>query len=394
VGSEVYDLVSGQSGGVAVLAHVVGLGFGAAVALGMKAAGLDRKLVATDEVSRAPAALTRSYARDVEAGHEALARGDREAARTLFDQARLADPNDSDALRALLAMDLEQGRRTQALPMLERVVQALLRSRQVDEAAQVVRSSLPPLRPGELRAGFALLVVKSLGSSLPRDLVRSLWLRAAEEPGPQAAMAWLTAAELALEVRDVEGAHDALTKVDPTGQAPAFVQRIERAHAKLQGLGARLAAPEEDVAAAPPPMLARKRQTIPVSLLTARTEGLSLQPQSGQARLVQLHDLKAVGAGYVTTRDLRRVLVVFLVLDWGSAQKPALMLRLDSDTGGVEKLRPGVDPKQAYLQFLGWLAQKSGAVALPDAARLASGELPFCADAAALEQALFAPLER
>lgn len=86
------------------------------------------------------------------------------------------------------------------------------------------------------------------------------------------------------------------------------------------------------------------------------------------------------------------MLVVFLVLEWGSRDTPALILRFDSDTGAVERLRPGVSPREAYLQFLTWLLQQSGALALPSAEKLASGALPFCVDVSTLEDALFSSL--
>jgi hypothetical protein len=136
-------------------------------------------------------------------------------------------------------------------------------------------------------------------------------------------------------------------------------------------------------------VLSRQRQTIAISLLAARADGLTVQPRSGQARVVPLTELRAVAAGYVPMRDLRRVLVVFLVLDWGAPGRPGLLLRLDSDTGGVEKLRPGVAPATAWREFLSWVVPRSGALPLPDAERLERGDLPVGADAEALELALF-----
>jgi hypothetical protein len=226
-------------------------------------------------------------------------------------------------------------------------------------------------------------------------MAHALWLRAGDEPGPAAPLAILTAVELALQAHEVEEATAALRRLYALSANNAgFRERVDRARKRLRELGGRFGEvdPEqplsEEVAV---PVLARRRQTMPVAVVGVEGEGLLLQGQSGAARLVQLADLKCVAAGFVSSRDLRRVLVVYLILDWGAAGRPALMLRLDSDTGAVEKLYPGQDARAAWLRFIATLTA-SGAFALPDAARLKSGQLPFCADLETLEESLFGAL--
>jgi membrane associated rhomboid family serine protease len=387
VGFEGLELLAGTTQGAGVLAHLVSLGFGVGAAVVTRAAGLDRRLSETDQ-----AAARKAAHRELRLGYGALASDDRRTARAHFERARFTDPSDPDAMAALLSLELEAGQRQAALKVFEPLVQTLLRHDRAGPAAEVVTRSMPPLLARDLSVGLALELASTLGPSFEPELTRSLWLRGGEAPGEEGALALVTATELALNAREVGAATTALRKVDPTNLSPQLVQRLQRAEERLLQLGAQLVREPPGQSAPKRPSLARKRQTLQVMVLSARTEGVTVQPQSGQVRVVTLAEVKGVAAGYVPTRDLRRVLVAFLVLDWGSASKPALMLRLDSDTGAVELLWPQASPGDAYLQFLTWVVQQSGATALPSADRLASGTLPFCVDVSTLEEALFSPL--
>jgi hypothetical protein len=135
--------------------------------------------------------------------------------------------------------------------------------------------------------------------------------------------------------------------------------------------------------------VAQQRQVLQVVIAAARAEALAVQPLSGQPRVLKLGEIKAVAAGGLTTAEGRKVLVVYLVLAWGDAATPARMLRFDSHSGGVERLRPTVPPREAYLQFLAWVLDQSGAVALPTRERVVQGEVSTFGDLEALERALF-----
>jgi membrane associated rhomboid family serine protease len=381
-GGEVFDLVTGSSPGVAVLAHVVGLGFGAAVALGMRWGGLDRELVATDEAS---SSLEPSYSQGVLDGTRLLAQGELAQARSHFEAARAASATDVDALWGLFELEVRERRPSAATPHLERVVQVLLSQRLPEQGRDYFVAGWKSLKPHDLRPGFALLVGKALGTLLPSAVALGVWLRAGAEPGPSAAFAKLNALELCLEAHDVTLGRTLASQLKGLGPlAPAMRERVEVAEARLAQLDE---GPSDELEPVPP--LAVSRQCFEASVTSARVDGLGLALRTGEARMVTMGELKAVGAGYVAGADLRRVLVAFLVLDWGGPGRPAVLVKLDSDTGGVERLRPHSPPKEVWLQFLPWLADKAGAVALPSRAQLASGALPFCADVSALEAALF-----
>jgi hypothetical protein len=84
--NDVMALATGSHPGVAVLAHVVGIGFGVGVALVMRLAGMDKELVATDEAS---SSLVMSYSSDVEEAQRLLAKGDLVGARRHFEHRSL-----------------------------------------------------------------------------------------------------------------------------------------------------------------------------------------------------------------------------------------------------------------------------------------------------------------
>jgi membrane associated rhomboid family serine protease len=180
--TQLFDLLTGGTPGVAVLAHVVGFGFGAGVALVMKVAGLDRTLVGTDEASLT--SLRPSVLSEVEEAQAALQRGDAESARERYEAARQRSPHDVDPLHGLYWLELQAGRTTQAMQHLERLTQLLLRTSQHERARDTVLSAWSSFKPNDFRPVFALQVVNGLGEALPRDVRRRLWARGADEPGP------------------------------------------------------------------------------------------------------------------------------------------------------------------------------------------------------------------
>ncbi len=376
--TQLFDLVTGGTPGVAVLAHVVGFGFGAGVALAMKAAGLDRTLVGTDEATLT--SLRPSMLKEVEEAQAAQQRGDLESARGLYEAARRAAPQDVDPLFGLYWLELQAGRLPQAMQHLERIVQLSLRTGQVERAREAFSSAWSSFKPSDFRPVFALQVVKALGDALTREQRRRLWARGGDEPGPLAADATLNAAELAMEARDFDDAEALLRQTATLSRGRAIDERVARLRDRL---------PREAPA---PRLVAQQRQVMPVAIAAARADALAVQPVSGQPRSLKLGQIKAVAAGLVMVAQSggkQKVLVVYFVLAWGDAVTPAQLLRFDSQTGGVDRLRPGVPPRDAYLQFLAWVLDQSGAVALPDRERLLKGLVPTHADLAELERALF-----
>lgn len=234
---EVSTLLAGTQGSVAVLAHVVGVFFGMGVALVMKLAGLDRALLATDELGP-PTGLSQSFAREVELGHEALSRGDRGAAREHFERALERDHNDTDALTVLMGMELRDGERRRAAGLLERAVSAFIQQRLLDRAAEPLFEGLQRLKVTELTPAFALFAVQSLDPQLPPEMRVSLWVRAGAHPGPDGLQANLTGIELALEARDVDAAREVLGRLTQGQYPPQVARQVWRARERLQQLEA------------------------------------------------------------------------------------------------------------------------------------------------------------
>jgi membrane associated rhomboid family serine protease len=390
-GDQVLELVTDASPGVAVLAHVAGLGFGAAVAGLMKLSGADRELVATDE---ADGRLLPSYTREVQEANEALARGDAQRARELYELARASDSNDVDALWGLASLDLREQRKPQALAHLERLLAQLGRTGQREQAKDAARFIVEATQPGEVRPALALAVVKHLGLDLARPTARRWWGRAAEGTGAPGAMAAVHAATLALDAGDLDEAQALLGRLDPTALSPELQGNLAAARRRLPASGGAGAAGASSPSPAPQPVLAARRQVLPAALLTARTDGLAVQLRSGPQRVLQLTAVKAVAAGYLATGPLQRRATVLVLLDWGGPDRPAVLLQIDEASGGVERLRPQAEPAQACFEFAVWLAQKAGVPALPSLERLRRAEGPFCADAAALCAATFEPSRR
>jgi hypothetical protein len=76
-------------------------------------------------------------------------------------------------------------------------------------------------------------------------------------------------------------------------------------------------------------------------------------------------------------------------LSWGAANLGPLVLRLPSHLLGLHQMFPGMPARQAYVQLLGQLLEKTGAAALPDRDKLSRGEFPLYSSLAALEAAYY-----
>lgn len=408
-GGEVLDLATGASHGVAVMAHVAGCLFGAVVALGMKAAGLDKSFVASDEVSDP---LAPSFHEEIVQANEALARGDRQAARYAYEEARRRRPNDLDAELGLMQLDFSEGFRSRGGQRLERVFQTLIRANERTRAVQVFVGAWQSLQPGDLRPAFAFQLLRTLTTSdVPRETLRRLAREAASESGTTEVPALLRAAELALDARDVDDAADSLRRVRATKAiAPEFVGKLTALEARVQEAGGPVLGAQPGVSSSPsglvsaptdatgdhlfsadpgPLVVAKTRRTFRASVVAARSGQLELQLLSGAPRTVSLEEVKAVGAGLVVTNDDRKVLVILLLLDPGNATTPATLVRLDSDTAEIQKLRPNATPQEAYTSFVRWVVERTNAHALPSREQLLAGKFKLYAGLDALETALF-----
>lgn len=388
---EVFDLATGATAGVAVLAHVAGLGFGAAVALAMRAGGLDRRFVGSDEASHH---LTADAHPEVVEATAALAQGRRAEARALLEAAHQKSPDDVEIGWALMGLDLEEGFRARASQHFERVIQILLRGGLKEAALARLVSGWPSFDPKELRPGFAWQLVRAFSSeSFQRQMVRQLAKRAGSEPSPVAIHAWIRAIELALEAQDPGDAAECLAAARALGPVQkdlaARLDELERQRGDVVAKASEgrwasqraisLEMPAVQVQRRPEEILARAR------VLAVSPTEIELQLPSGHGRRVSFADLTAVGAGVVLGVDNRKTLAMVLVLG-GST-----MVRLDGDTAGIEALRPDLPPHDAYLRLVRWVVDRSVAAQIyPDKASLIEGRFTTFSDFEALEAGLFA----
>jgi hypothetical protein len=132
--------------------------------------------------------------------------------------------------------------------------------------------------------------------------------------------------------------------------------------------------PEPVVAprAPPPPRI------VPVRV-EGRAEGGLVVVSSSGANTLSFRKVLGVAAGIVPGADGRNRVITDLVIAWPDAEKGATVLRASLGDLGLDRLYPGVPPKEAYVRFLKDIAQASGARRLPEGTE--SGSLPRYAGA-------------
>lgn len=412
LGNELVSVVTGDDGGVAVMAHVGGFAFGAAVSFGMKAAGWEKAFIATSEIPDGP--LTRSYSPGVTAAQAALAKGDQAAARAEFTAALAKDAQDADAAAGLVRLDLQEGRRAHGATRLDALLTRLLRAKNEPHALALLWDLWPLLQPGELKPATAFALAKAADGELAeRALAQPLYERAGAAPGLMGAKAQLRAAELLLGTQDAPRAGPLLDGVLAKPEAADL-------HAKARALRATVPAPQVAAQDASGLALGKAdhaqgfnptpqdgfsfgsldapaerptRRVLPCVLTAASAAGLRLRAANGAEHAVPLPEVLGVAAGLVPKAVAgaapRGVLLVDLIMAWGDARSAAVSMRLDSDTTVMSKLFPGKSAAEVYSAFFTLLLEASGATALPDVTSLTGGKFARYASAEAYEAAIF-----
>ncbi|MEW5742757.1 MAG: rhomboid family intramembrane serine protease [Myxococcota bacterium] len=453
-GGEVLDLATGATQGVAVMAHVAGLSFGVLVALVMKGAGLDKQLVATDEAtdpyrpSQSPALLDAqaflargqvAEARDVlekarrtapddpditwalmgvdlqegrksaaalhlerlvqgflRAGHKEVALQRFTAAWSSFQPQNLRPTfawlmvrtfNDEEMQRAVLrALAKRAGseKSSTSAEALLRAAELALKDRDEDDAVECLDRAAAE---GRLRKELSARLEELRGRLGPRN------------PAPLSSSAEGTLPEPGGEGTASPGGGRAPSGALPEVGAGLDLPPLSVGHRESSpsGVGgathAGLGAEPDRGLELPGASLkvARQRRTFRAAVTAVRGGAVEVTLESGVTRALAATELAGLGAGLVLSADGRKVLVLLLVVRAGDEATPAILVRLDSDTAGVERLRPGVPVNVAYTEFLRWLLAHSRAPALPSRAALEAGHFTLFADTDTLEAALFPP---
>ncbi len=358
-GADAKNLWFGGEGGVATGAHVAGFALGAAVALAMKALGLEKSLVTSEE-----GALAGSDHVDLmQTAIAAAARGDDTTAREKLKELLALSPSDLDAQLLLAELDLRDGIGSARF---ERALRGLMRGTDDTKLLSSVRHAWGVVRPETLSPAFALELAQRLARHRDRQLdemVEALLTPVAASGERQAPQAAVQLAELAVQdrVRRDVGVH-ALTVIRHAVGVPKDLA------ARAVTLETQLSAPPqgETVSSQPAPDApltasdAPAAEVVLVSFRALTAEGLSVAAANGQVRSVSFSRILELHAAVVSV-DARRVLLVDCVVRRRSAQAPAMALRLTSADAGVPALYPQAPAPQAWLSFVDKLVAVSRA---------------------------------
>ena len=405
---------------VAVAAHVGGFAFGAALAIALKATGVEARYIAPS-VEQVTAAYSRHSGLDD--AQAALDRGDPAAARKELEAILAKTPDSVDANVMLIKQEVGEDKAA-AHARAERFLGPLL-MKDSQQSALVVEDLAPVLDLGLLRPATMFRMGQALdkGPDGLRPLAERLFAAAGSAPGPFAAKALLRAAQARLDahgeargaveylqrLRALPGVQaDLLARADQVEQrAQALVERERGFDPRFQGgrgldLAAPAPAPEpeapvmeaEPVARAPaePSRLGAKVMECQLGGMTR--DALSLVLDGGGNERVALANLLAVAVCVAAEPSLpnsppRNILYTDLVTSWGGPAQPAQVLRLKSSTLRLNNFYPGMKPQEAYGHFLLHLLDSSGATALPDAAALRRGEYPRFPDVETFTRTLY-----
>ncbi len=378
-------LTGGKASGVAVMAHVGGFAFGAAIAIGLKATGVDKQFVPLAEQDVGP--LQASYLKEVEDARALVAEGKPGAARALFEAGLKVAPEDADAEMGLVMLDFQEGAHAVGLARLEKLLQRLLRGKNEARAIAALGEAWQHLKPEDLKPPFAFALARAAEALGPQGqgFLEVLFLRAGAALGPMGAKALMRAAELMAERGEVVPAKAAVERLlaraadagpELLAKATALRATLPEAAALPEASGLDLDLPR------PPPKLTQ-------AVLTGVTAS-ALRLTSGE---LHLGKVLGVAAGVIPVavegKPPRGKLVVDFILAWGDATSPAVSVRIDSDTTVMSKLIPGATAAEVYGKFFAHVLEASGATPLPDADALKTGKFPRYPSTEARDAAIF-----
>jgi len=304
------------------------------------------------------------------AGKEALARNDAAAAREAFARVVAERPDQLDA-RAGLARAGQMLGDPGTGALTEDVLQQALGG--TTELLRVTLEELgPAAEPGLLRPPIAWRVAQRLDADGDPAGSRAYYQVAAAADG----LVGLKARVRSLEL-DPQPAVAALTAAaDATAREPELQRRVIVLLKKF--------APEEPRAIELPPENTRlefelrpslqdgpptARAKPPARIVPVRIEaigdtGLVVSTSTGTNPL-PFRKILGLALGVVPAADGRSTVLTDLVLSWADAEKGAAVLRARLGDLGLERLYPGVPPKEAYWRLLGEIEKRSGAKRVP-----------------------------
>jgi len=311
-------------------------------------------------------------------GAEALAKNDATAAREAFSRVLAERPDQLDARAGLARATFLLGDPGALLQVDEVLGRALAGT------TELLRVTLEELGPAAearaLRPALAWRVAQRLDADGDRDGARPFYEVATRVDG----LVGLKARVRSLEL-DPEPKLEALSSVAQlTSHEPELHKRVAALLRKFAPEAPRsIELPHEDthleielrpvheapeaVAPAPPPRI------VPVRIDGVDDAGLRLSSATGTHAL-PFGKILAVALGRVPAEDGRATVLTDLVLSWPGGGKGATVLRASLGDLGLNRLYPGVPPKEAYWRLVGEIEKRSGAPRLPPGAE--HGTLP------------------
>ncbi len=387
---QAWDYFLGETGGVALGAHLGGFAFGAVVSVAMKAAGLDREMVTTDE--GATDLSRRHVSKGVEAARAAMEERRFDDAKALLEAELAAHPTDTDARLLLAGLELTTPGRTESAN--KHFARALLEAATASpiHAAELwldhgLRFGTQALTPQQAQT-LARVVAASPEPNIAQSALK-LYERAADAPGVTGQKAGLEAARrLFHEAKDPNGARRVLERLLDQKSLPEVL--ATEARALLEQLPPPPVASgleldrgsidfvEPNVAPDDPPPVVVEVRALDVRVLTVGNTQTEVE--------LPLSAIEAVAVGVVPMGNAKALLVELF-----SPLAPPL--RLVSTTANLQAFRTADSPKALYRDFLLELVGH-GATPLFDRAALEAGQFPAFPSLDAFEMARAAERRR
>lgn len=401
-GREVMDFrLYGTSAGVAFMSHIGGFVFGFGVAALFRLSHIE-ELYITPKLNK----KIDLYAQhpEVERASEALARGNRAAARNAFRKALEDDPSNYDASCGLARLHLDDGDATSASSALDAALTRVLADKDGHTLPAMLDEFGDKLVHSALRPATAFRLGQAIEANYP-SWAMACYGAAGSGPGALGAKALLKAATMGLQVlHRPSDAHQFALRAQASGHLPPALQSqaeqivaaaTQNAAATYPVLGVEvpdleLDLPESETASELPaealPPLIHSTQFV-----QRLQDGLAVQSADGQRMRLSPAAVTSVGLGIVESLGpaQRNVLVLDVRIDdpqTGGAQ----IFRFSSHQLGLGRLFPaGTPSQQAFHSLLQELIEPAGATVVPAPDIVATGRYPRFADLQAFEQACY-----
>ena len=399
---------AGGNSGVAVMAHLGGFAFGAAVAFGLRASGLESKYVAP----KVEATFTWQQHPAVQKAAEALERKELAAAQAGYREALAADPTNLEAQFGLAKVALLERGTAEAARQLDPLLTRLIAHSEPEKAVPWIEDMLPQLDPKQLRPAFAYKIAQIIDAAPEglRPLGERFYARAGEAGALLGAKAYIRAAAIALINPDgAEAAFRHLAAAEAIPEIPGSCQaQIAELRANAERkLPIPIATSDRTSPAAAVLPLVATSNTAPSSALEADARakpvilpcklnrigeaGLDVDVQSRKG-FVAWNRIEAIGVGIIRAADgpsPKNLVVMDLVVPAKAPGGPRTVLRTPGVALGLGTLFPGIPPREAFHQLISELLQRSGARALPSIDGMQSGNYPRFADITELESTFY-----